>query len=508
LAALAVLLLTAAVAAAVGVAVRTLVSALAALAPAALLAALELAALVPLVPAALAAALLAVLLIRLAGALSALVVLVFTARTAAPVALSALATLLLTALILLSAVLTALVPAALLAAALLAALVLVVPAVAAATALALLSTLAALVLLPALVLPALVLTLAAAVRALVSPAALAALAVLLLPAVLPAAELPALVLALPPAIAALGHATLLPSALLPWHRQPPLIPRTHEQIWTHKGAVSYFREKCVVGRHGVNPPNSDVLPTLYCDERGLFDAVTGELRDQGKYPRNFSGRRGIDSMMMTVARIWRYPVKSLAGEELRRARIGPLGVEGDRILHVEDEHGRALTSRTNPELLAHKGSLDSRGTPLVDGRPWDEAQVEGRLVRSGEPRFDVLPLLVATDGAIAAFGHDYRRLRPNLVIGGVEGMAETGWEGGMLRIGAVRIGVRDLRLRCIMTSFDPDTQVQDKSITRGIYRRFGGKLALNCFVIEGGEIAVGDPVIFSVTRGGRSDQYK
>jgi hypothetical protein len=29
---------------------------------------------------------------------------------------------------------------------------------------------------------------------------------------------------------------------------------------------------------------------------------------------------------------------------------------------------------------------------------------------------------------------------------------------------------------------------------RGIYRRFEGKLALNCFVIEGGEIAVGDEV--------------
>ena len=38
------------------------------------------------------------------------------------------------------------------------------------------------------------------------------------------------------------------------------------------------------------------------------------------------------------------------------------------------------------------------------------------------------------------------------------------------------------------------TQVQDKEITRGIYRRFEGNLALNCFVIESGEIAVGDDV--------------
>ena len=59
---------------------------------------------------------------------------------------------------------------------------------------------------------------------------------------------------------------------------------------------------------------------------------------------------------------------------------------------------------------------------------------------------------------------------------------------------AVLIGVQDLRLRCIMASYDPDTLIQDKNITRDIYRRFGGKLALNSFVIEGGDIAAGDEV--------------
>jgi hypothetical protein len=54
--------------------------------------------------------------------------------------------------------------------------------------------------------------------------------------------------------------------------------------------------------------------------------------------------------------------------------------------------------------------------------------------------------------------------------------------------------VEQLRQRCIMTSFDPDTVVQDRNVTRGIFERFGGTLALDCFVIEGGEIAVGDAV--------------
>lgn len=126
----------------------------------------------------------------------------------------------------------------------------------------------------------------------------------------------------------------------------------------------------------------------------------------------------------------------------------------------------------------------------MDARPWESPEVAAdietiagrgaRLVRDeGAERFDVLPLLIATDGAIAAFGHDHRRLRPNLVIGGVEGMAEREWPGACLAIGEVLIGVQDLRSRCVMTSFDPVTLIQDKGITRGIYERFEGKLALN-----------------------------
>jgi uncharacterized protein YcbX len=208
---------------------------------------------------------------------------------------------------------------------------------------------------------------------------------------------------------------------------------------------------------------------------------------------------------MTITHLWRYPVKTMAGEELTRARLGPLGIDGDRIVHIADQDGQVITSRSHPKFLGHKGTLGADGAPLVDGRPWNSPEVASdvlrigkrgaRLVRyEGADRFDVLPLLVATDGAIAAFGHDYRRLRPNIVIGGVRGLAERDWPGHRLRINDVLIGVEDLRQRCVMTSYDPDTQAQDKSITAGIYERFEGSLALDCFVIRGGEITVGDTV--------------
>ena len=166
---------------------------------------------------------------------------------------------------------------------------------------------------------------------------------------------------------------------------------------------------------------------------------------------------------MQVDEIWRYPVKTMAGERLQHVLIGQLGIEGDRSVHVEAANGRVITSRAHPRFLGHQSVQGSDGEPLVDGRRWDSPEVAAhvadiagpgaRLVRyEGAERFDVLPLLVATDGAIAAFGHDRRRLRPNIVIGGVHGLTERDWPGGCLRIGKTLIGVQDLRLRCVMTS--------------------------------------------------------
>jgi uncharacterized protein YcbX len=208
---------------------------------------------------------------------------------------------------------------------------------------------------------------------------------------------------------------------------------------------------------------------------------------------------------VNVLELWRYPVKSMAGERLERADVRPDGLAGDRILQVHDRFDRVVTSRSRPALLSHKGTLGPGGEPLVDGRPWATPEVDrdveaaagpgSRLVRNeGLDRFDILPLLVATDGAIAAFGHDRRRLRPNLILGGVAGLAEREWEGRTLRIGGVVIAFEDLRERCVMTTFDPDTQVQDVEVLRKIRREFDGRLALNARVVQPGTIAVGDPV--------------
>lgn len=209
-------------------------------------------------------------------------------------------------------------------------------------------------------------------------------------------------------------------------------------------------------------------------------------------------------MGMRVAELWRYPVKSLAGEPLESAEILPAGIPGDRVVQVY-AGGRVVTSRTSPRLLGLKATLGADGEPLIDGLPWTDpaaaAAVEAaagpraRLARDDGPdRFDVLPLLVATDGAIDALGLDRRRFRPNILVGGVEGLAERAWPGRRARIGQAVVAFEKLRGRCVMTTYDPDTLDQDVGVLRRIAREMEGRLALDSYVVQGGRVTIGDPV--------------
>ena len=208
---------------------------------------------------------------------------------------------------------------------------------------------------------------------------------------------------------------------------------------------------------------------------------------------------------MHIAELWRYPVKSMAGERLTHAFLGRDGIPGDRMLYVVGPDGGILSARTRPQLLGHRATLDAEGDVLVDGLPWRSPEVAARVEAAAgagahlvqataNERFDSLPLLVATDGAVAAFGHDVRRLRPNVLVAGVHGLSERDWQGELLDVGEAVIALANLRARCVVTTFDPNTLAQDVDVLREIQTRFDGTLALNAWADREGSVAVHDAV--------------
>lgn len=207
---------------------------------------------------------------------------------------------------------------------------------------------------------------------------------------------------------------------------------------------------------------------------------------------------------MHVSEIWRYPVKSLKGERLQETEITKLGIPGDRqIAVIRAVNGRFLTSRSRPKLLGLQGSINSEGVPMINGHPWNSTEALG-LVHdaAGEPvtleqipapqAFDILPLLIATDGAARYLNIDHRRLRPNILLADVPKLEERKWPGRIVAIGDVRIHAEKLRDRCVMTTFDPDTQVQDPSVLLRIVHELNGSTALDSSVMTPGKIHVGD----------------
>ena len=209
---------------------------------------------------------------------------------------------------------------------------------------------------------------------------------------------------------------------------------------------------------------------------------------------------------MFVKEIWRYPAKSMAGEQVEEIQMGLTGFAGDRRIVVTGGRDRLITARSHPGLLGLKGAIGANGKVLISRVPWDSpealamvrkatGEAKAELVETDSPhRFDILPLLVATDGAIAHMGFDGRRLRPNIVIGGVTGLAEREWPGKRLQIGSTVIEPAQLRGRCVMTTYDPDTLVQDRTVLKRIVSELGGVMALDTAVITGGLIGVGDEV--------------
>lgn len=235
-----------------------------------------------------------------------------------------------------------------------------------------------------------------------------------------------------------------------------------------------------------------------------------------------------------ISAIFRYPVKSMAGELLDVARLSWHGIEGDRRLafrRLTDKSGFPWLSASKlPELLLYKpvrldSNANSKNGELLpthvrtpDGKEYELRSNELReeissrygsdleLMNLKHGIFDESPISVISLGTVHGVEResgrviDLRRFRPNVVIETESGepFEEDSWLGRTLMFGegnsgaAVSVTMKDER--CRMVNLDPDTAERDSKVMKTIVRMNGIYAGVYGTVVRAGELRVGQVV--------------
>lgn len=225
----------------------------------------------------------------------------------------------------------------------------------------------------------------------------------------------------------------------------------------------------------------------------------------------------------TVVGIHRYPVKSMAGEQLVEASVSWAGIAGDRrwaFVRADSERSGFpwQTIREDPSLLRHVPRLVDPDRPdrseiEVRTPGGDVLRIEDpalaaslgdgvRLMRLDRGAFDAMPLSLITMPTVAALcglagvPAEPRRFRPNLVIMPTADVpfVEDEWVGSTLHIGsaAIRIDARDGR--CVVVNVNPMNGHVDASLLKVIGAERDARAGVYGTTASPGQLAVGDTV--------------
>lgn len=230
-----------------------------------------------------------------------------------------------------------------------------------------------------------------------------------------------------------------------------------------------------------------------------------------------------------LTEIWRYPVKSMRGEQLDSVEVGPLGIFGDRAWGIRDlTTGKTLTGRREPRLLLASARVDAEGVviTLPDGTEttddaalstWLETDVALTSATTDAKGAYEIQLDFETEvgdwigweGPEGSF-HDSTKTRVSLV----SASNFRDWDPARFRMNLildsdgeeslvgtnVRVGTGGLELtvlkevdRCIMvTRPQPGGIERDLEVLKTINKERKGNLGIGANVVSGGSIAVGD----------------
>ncbi|MGB0035755.1 MAG: MOSC domain-containing protein [Candidatus Acidiferrales bacterium] len=236
----------------------------------------------------------------------------------------------------------------------------------------------------------------------------------------------------------------------------------------------------------------------------------------------------------TLSALRRYPVKSMAGEDLTEARVTFAGIVGDRVFAFvqKDNHSdfpwmtgrqghelilfrpRFLESPTTAEEYLDAGQFAAEvttpeGEKFRMGDPIFTAYIEKRFARPVKPRFsersqtDSRPVSIFGLSTVRALSDetgielDPRRFRANFYVRweNDQPFFEDQLVGHELRIGeTVTIHVVKKDQRCVMITLDPETAVRASIVFENVMRVHDSCVGVYGAVLREGIVRTNDPI--------------
>lgn len=234
----------------------------------------------------------------------------------------------------------------------------------------------------------------------------------------------------------------------------------------------------------------------------------------------------------TVAELWRYPVKSMGGEPLMSAYIGPLGLRGDRMLAFESAGaavGKPLvTGAERTAMLRCSARLTREPKTVTDPATVEVTWPGGEHYRADNPAviaalqagqpdakpmwlrqcerpaMDCRPVGLLSLGTLRQLSREYGtpvqadRFRANLLLDLLEpgGFGEDAFVGRTVQIGNhARLTVTERDPRCRVVTLDPETGERDPRFMTFLSREHDGKVGVYATVNTPGSVTIGDPVL-------------
>jgi uncharacterized protein len=236
----------------------------------------------------------------------------------------------------------------------------------------------------------------------------------------------------------------------------------------------------------------------------------------------------------TLTALRRYPVKSMAGEDLSEARVTFAGIAGDRVYAFIDTENRSdfpwMTGRQahqmilfRPRFLEAPSAQDD--IPSAERYATEVTTPEGEKFRMGDAEFtrylemrfgrslhlrfsersmtDARPVSILGLSTLEALSSetgialDRRRFRENFYVEWQDARPyfEDQLVGRELQIGeTVTLQVVKKDGRCVMITLDPDTAVSSPQVLERVSRGHDGCTGVYAAVLREGIVRVNDPI--------------